>query len=112
MITLETVRKLAAKLPGAKEEPSYGTPGFKVNKKLFARLHQKEEAIVVRIDRDARERLMARDPMTFYITDHYLDHPWILVRPIASQDEFQRLLEDAWRMVAPKHLIRELEARR
>ena len=104
MITLDTVRKLVSQLPGAIEEPSYGTPGFKVNKKLFARLHQKEDAIVVRIELDERERLMSADPMTFYITDHYVNYPWVLVRPTASTQEFRRLLCNAWRMVAPAHL--------
>ena len=110
MITLETVRKLASRLPGAIEEPSYGTPGFKVRKKLFARLHQKEDAIVVRIEPDARERLLSTDPMTFYITDHYVNYPWVLVRPTASTEEFRQLLENAWRMVAPTELKDEFES--
>ena len=64
----------------------------------------KTGAIVVRIEPDERERLMSADPMTFYITDHYVNHPWVLVRPTASTQEFRRLLENAWRMVAPAHL--------
>ena len=52
MITLETVRSMTARLPGAVEGTSYGTPAFKVGKKLFARFHQSE-----RRDRaDAGER--------------------------------------------------------
>ena len=103
------MRQLASQLPGAIEEPSYGTPGFKVNKRLFARKHQKEDAIVVRIDHAARERLMSADPMSFYITDHYVNYPWVLVRPTASTEEFRELLENAWRMVAPTKLKKEFE---
>ena len=32
------VRRIALRLPGAEEGTSYGTPAFKVRKKLFARL--------------------------------------------------------------------------
>ncbi len=47
MMTLTKIRKLAKKLPGTTEQTSYGTPALKVGKKLFLRLHQKEDAIVV-----------------------------------------------------------------
>lgn len=110
MVTLDVIRQLAADLPEAKEESSYGTPGFKVRKKLFARIHQKEDAIVVKADFDEREKLMQSNPITYYITDHYLNYPWILVRiPTVQQDELRALLINAWRKVAPKNLVDEFD---
>jgi hypothetical protein len=29
---------------------------------------------------EEREELMAADPDTYFITDHYLKYPWVLVR--------------------------------
>jgi hypothetical protein len=80
---------------------SYGTPAFKVNGALFARLHQDGESLVLRMDFEQREALMADDPETYYITDHYLNYEWILVRlsrvqPAALRD----LLRGAWRSAA------------
>lgn len=107
-VTFEIARELALTLPGAEEGTSYGTPAFKVRAKLFARLHQTEEALVVRIDKNERARRMKAEPKTYYITDHYLNYPWVLVR-LASvrRDDLREMLADAWRLVAPRRLIDE-----
>ncbi len=102
----ETVRKLALALPGAEEGTSYGTPAFKVRGKLFARLHQSGEALVVGIGENDRALRMKADPETCFITDHYLAYPWMLVRlPLVEEDDLRELLEDAWRRAAPQSLI-------
>ncbi len=59
---------------------------------------------------DRRHR--RRGPDRFYLTDHYLDHPWILVRLAkVKPEELRPLLEHAWRMRAPARLLRELDAK-
>ena len=59
---------------------SCGTPGFRVGGVLFLRFHQDGESLVARIDFDQREELLAADPASYYITDHYLNYAWTLVR--------------------------------
>ncbi len=105
-VTFENVRLLALVLPKAQEGTSYGTPAFKVGGKLFARLHQDGESLVVKIDPGERTMRMKVDPKTFYITDHYLNYPWILVRiSSVDPDDLRDLLEDAWRLSAPRRLV-------
>jgi hypothetical protein len=109
-VTWETVRELAGALPDAEESTSYGTPAFKVRGRLFARLHQSGESVVVRIDRDERAMRMRADPEAFYITDHYMAYPWMLVRFSAvRKDDLADLLEDSWRHQAPKRLAGEYD---
>src|ERR1044071_811478 len=79
-VTFDDVRDIAKTLSGAEESTSYGTPAFKVKGKLFARFHQGGEALVVGVDFDQREEMMNTSPDKFYITDHYLNYPWVLVR--------------------------------
>ena len=79
-VTFAAVRKFALSLDDVEEGMSYGTSGFRVGGVLFVRFHQDGESLVVRTDFDQREELMAADPATYYITDHYLNYPWILVR--------------------------------
>jgi hypothetical protein len=104
--TFETVREIAAGLPGAVEGMSYGTPAFRVGKSLFVRQHEDGESLVVKIDPDERAMRLETDPETFYITDHYLNYPWILVRlSTVRRDDLRELIEDAWRCSAPNRLL-------
>ena len=79
-VTFDTVRQIALTLDHVEESTSYGTPAFKTGGALFARLHQDLESLVLRVDLEQRAEMMAADPDTYYITDHYLNYPWILVR--------------------------------
>jgi hypothetical protein len=79
-VTPAQLEKIALSIQGVEPGTSYGTPAFKIKGKLIARLHQSEPSVVVRVDPDQRDVLMNADPDTFYITEHYRNHPWVLVR--------------------------------
>ena len=101
-----TVRELTAALPGVEESLSRGTPTLRVGVKLFARLHEDGESAVVRIDKRHRSTLIRENPEAFHVTDHYSAFPYVLVRvQKASFGELRRVLENAWRLVAPKELV-------
>lgn len=101
-VTYDTIRRAALTLPNVAEGTSYGTPALKVNGKLFVRLHQDLDKIVVRMPFDRREELMAGDPATYFITDHYRDYPWILVSLAnVRQDALLDLLRIAHRVASP-----------
>src|SRR5438270_13357273 len=105
-MTFETVRQIAKTLPGAEESTSYGTPAFKVKGKLFARQHQDGESLVVAVSFEEREEMMSAAPEKFFITDHYLNYPWMLVRMSKVRpDELRDLLIGSWRRAAPKNLL-------
>src|ERR1700676_127311 len=79
-ISWDVVEKLALAYPGTEAGTSYGTPAIKVRGKLFVRLHQDGDSVVVPIDMSERAMRMQADPKAFHITDHYLAYPWMLVR--------------------------------
>jgi hypothetical protein len=54
-VTYDTVRRLGLALPGAEESTSYGTPALKVKGKLFVRLHQDLDKIVLPVPFERRE---------------------------------------------------------
>jgi hypothetical protein len=100
-MTFEAVRKMALALENVEEATSYGTPAFKVRGAMLARLRDDIGALVVRMSMEDRRELIAEDPDTYFITDHYLEYPYILVnlarvRPDAMRD----LLLGAWRPAA------------
>jgi len=97
-MTYDDVRKLALKLPNVAEGTSYGTAALKVKKKLFVRLKEEGDVIVLKMPFDQREAMMAEAPEKFFITDHYLDYEWILVRlPKITAPEMRDLLKVAHR---------------
>jgi len=105
-VTFETVRQLALALPGVEEGTAYGTPAFRVKGKFLARLREDGETLVLRIGFDEREVLMAADPETFYITDHYRGYPAVLVRLAGVHpDQLRDLFAEAWRQNAPRKLV-------
>jgi hypothetical protein len=112
-VTFKTVCQLALALPGVEEGTSYGTPALKVKGKFLSRLKEGGETIVVKVNFDVRDVLMAADPETFYITDHYRGYPAVLVRlSSVRREDLRRLLEEAWRGVAPKRLVAAFDGER
>lgn len=80
MVTFAQVIEAGRALPGIGQSTSYGTAALKVRGKLLARLHQDGECFVLRTEFLDREILPQADPGVFFITDHYRDLPWVLVR--------------------------------
>jgi hypothetical protein len=104
---------IALALPGVEEASSYGTPGLKVKGRIMARLRTEAEgALALRCDFLDRQILLQADPNTFFLTDHYLNYPMVLVRlERVRRSELRDLIERAWRRVAPPKLVAEYDSR-
>lgn len=101
-ITYDTVRQIGLELPHVAEGTSYGTAALKVKGKLFVRLREEGDVIVLKMPFDQREELMAADPETYYITDHYREYEWVLVRlSKVSIDALRDLIKGAHRNTLP-----------
>jgi hypothetical protein len=107
VVTERDVRRVALSLPETTEKPSYGTPGFRVKDKLFARIREERDVLVVWCwDLGEKEELIASEPEKFFTTPHYDGHPTVLVRLSAvDMDELTELLTESWRIRAPKRLV-------
>jgi hypothetical protein len=113
MPTWEDVLAIASRLPGAEPGTSYGTPALKVRGKFMCRLRTSPDALVMRVaDMGEREALLQGQPDAFFTTPHYDGYPAVLVRLEAVDPvELAELVEEAWRMRAPKKLVAEYDAR-
>ena len=98
-VSFDTVRKIALSLDSVEEGTSYGTPAFKVRGALFLRLREDDNTLVLRTTFEQRDELIAADPTMYFITDHYLNYEWVLVR--LSQihvDALRDLIRMAYRL--------------
>lgn len=109
-MTEDDFRRLALAVPGAEEDFNMGSVVFKVNGKVLARLLG-ADAMLTGVGFDEREMLLAAEPQTFHITDHYKDYPGMLAR-LASLDPAaaQRFLMTRWRQIARKADIKAYDA--
>jgi hypothetical protein len=123
MATQDDVRRIARALPHTSQED--GSFRFLVEGKAFvwAWLERTEpkrarvpstEVVAVRIAHDTeKEALIEMDPGAFFTEPHYDGFPAILVRLDAVEvGMLEKLLADAWRIQAPKRLVREVESGR
>jgi len=101
------VCELALALPGVELSTSYGTPSIKVKGKIMARLRNEAEGgLAIRCDFVDRQMLLQAAPETFYLTDHYVNYPMVLVNlDTVRRDALPDIVERAWRLVAPPRLL-------
>jgi hypothetical protein len=103
---------MGRQLPGVEVSISYGTPALKVGGKLIARLQENGETLVLlKVEDIERQMLMETRPSVFYVTDHYVPWPTVLIRlPKVDPEDMRELLEQTWSRVAPKKLLRQRPA--
>ena len=112
MPTWEDVVAIGTRLPGVEVATSYGTPALRVAGKFMCRMRTDPDALVLRVvDLGEREALLQGQPGAFFTTPHYDGYPYVLVRLDAVDPaQLEELVEDAWRIRAPKSLVQEHDA--
>ena len=102
-VTFDVVRQIALTLPGVEEGSMYGSPALKLHGRLLACLtinKAEPDTLAVRTSFDERAAQLAEEPAIYYVTDHYLNHPLVLVRMSKIKvDQLQDLLRSAWRFI-------------
>ena len=114
MITIDDVRNIASNLPGAYEQASYGgRPSWRTKQRGFTWVRDEPEALVVWVESvDEKLGLIESEPDKFFTTSHYDGHPILLVRlEGVDHAEAAELIEESFRLRAPKRLVAELDGR-
>ena len=114
MPTWDDVVAIGSRFPEVEVGTSYGTPALRVTGKGMCRLRTDPDALVVRVlDLSDREALLLGQPDVFFSTSHYDGYPYVLVRLEAvDPQQLAEVLEDAWRIRAPKRLVAGYDAAR
>ena len=80
----DVVLDAAHALPGVEQATPWGASALKVGGRMLAcqAIHKSAEpnSIVVKIPFDQRDELIAADPEVYYLTEHYVNYPSVLVR--------------------------------
>jgi hypothetical protein len=101
-----TVRRMALALPDAVEQETWGTPTFRVRRKIFVMFSDEQREAWVRSTHDEQRALTQMNPETFFVPPYVGPSGWIGVRfGTVDRDEMRELITEAWRMTAPKRLV-------
>jgi hypothetical protein len=97
----DVVRKIVMELFDVEEGTMHGAPAWKLRGKLLtcAAIHKSAEpnSLMVKIAPSERDQLLCTKPGTYYVTDHYLGDPVVLVRlSEVDRTSLQALLKKAW----------------
>ena len=107
MASWADVVALGTALPEVEESTWFGTPALRVRGKSFCRLKDEDEGILVIqvVDLEDKEALLRSDPDVFFTTPHYDGWAYVLVRlDRVGREQLAELVEDGWRIRAPKSL--------
>jgi hypothetical protein len=112
----DVVRKIALGLPRVEESTTYGVRSFKLDGKLLTcpaiNKSAEPDSLAVRIDFEPRAELLSAEPDVYYVTDHYVDYPVVLVRLSRIHvDALRDLLAMAWSFVNAQASKRRRSAR-
>ncbi len=103
--------ELGCELPEVEEGKWYRTPALMVHGKGFVRLKEDGQSVVFLLEHiGEREGLIASQPDVYFTTDHYRKTAAVLARLSNLRvGAARRRLEEAWRVKAPKVLLKKYD---
>jgi len=106
-ITFDTVRAIGRTLPEVEEATMYGTPALKVRGQWLVCVptHKSAEpdSLAVRVDFAQRDEMIAAEPEIYYVQEHYVSYPVVLVRlSRVHPDALRDLLGAGWKFVSAR----------
>lgn len=113
-VTFKQVSAFVLGFPGVVEHPSYeGLKAFRTKKRGIVYERPNAGEVAIRTPYEVRDALCATHPDAFFLTEHFRNSQYVLVRLKAvSRVLLFELIEDAWRDAATKKQVAEWEVSR
>ena len=110
---LDHLRAICLALPEATEQGGVGDPSFKVRDKIFAMQHRFDDrpSMWCKAPPGAQDILVNSNPERFFVPPYVGHHGWVGVwlDVEIDWDEVADLVEESYRMTAPKRLLAMLD---
>lgn len=114
MVDVDDVRAFALTLPRTTEALVRDRVKFRVGRIVYLAFSRDETIMGFAFPKEEREALVRSEPQRFLMPERGdLRYHWVQVRLAAIDEvEMRELVLDAWRMVVPKRVAAEHDARR
>ena len=101
------VEAIGRTLPDVEVTTAWGSPALKVRGRMFVCIASHKSAepntLVVMMDFEDRDALLEDDPATYYLKEHYVNYPCVLVRMShIRKDALRDLVIGAHRFMSAK----------
>ncbi|SPT63667.1 MmcQ/YjbR family DNA-binding protein [Actinomadura madurae] len=107
------IRKICLALPETTEKPFGGhiAPSYRVRDKLFVMTSEDGLSMTFKAGPGVQEALVAEAPERFFVPKYVGARGWVGARLDVDQDwdEMAELIEDSYRLIAPKRLVNLLD---
>lgn len=110
MVDLETARNLCLALPQVEEYSHFEKPAYRVKKKIFATLWLDDKRAVLKFLKTEQPLFCEEYQSVFPVKGKWGTFGWTYVDLNKVEESvFKKLLEAAWKNVAPKKLVKEMK---
>lgn len=110
---LDRLRTICLAFPEVSEEGGVGNPSFKVRSKIFAMRHSSDErpSLWCKAPQGVQDILVNANPERFFVPPYVGRHGWvgIWLDIELDWDEVADLVEESYRMTAPRRLCALLD---
>jgi len=110
---LDQLRVICLAFPEACEESGVGNPSFKIRSKIFAMQHSFDErpSVWCKAPQGVQSMLVSSNPKRFFVPPYVGRHGWIGIwlDSELDWDEIADLVDESYRMTAPKRLCALLD---
>ena len=113
MVTADDIRRVALSLPRTEERLVRDQIKFRVGRLVYATISPDEASMGFAFPKEERAALIAAEPEKFHPpvrSDERYHWVQVWLRAI-DLDEMRELVVDAWRMVVPKRVAADYDAR-
>src|SRR5579885_750191 len=81
MLSKAEARRIMLAIPGTDERLWFREPSVFIHDRFLAKTHKKEDAVTLQVgSMEMRDMMLEAEPKLFYITDHYKNFPFVLIR--------------------------------
>jgi hypothetical protein len=113
VVTAEDVREVATGLPRTVERLVRDRVKFNVGRIVYAALSRDERILGCGFPKEERDAMIAAEPGKFSMpgVGDQRSHWFHVDMAAIDKDELRELITDAWRMCAPKTVVKEYDSR-
>ena len=106
------MRTIALSMPEAEERETWGEATFRVRNKIFVIMGSDGKRASIKATHEEQQALIEENGAAYFLPPYVAQHGWVGVNLAkARTDEVRELIEEGWRLTAPKRLVRSLDER-